>query len=349
VKTALRSSFFAVLLWTCALSFARPAAAHAVGLSRGEYERRASGLAATLTFARDDAATLPAPLAASLESLVHVRAGAQNCRARFAPPAPIDNGGVVVRGAFACARAASALTLDFEGLLGALPSGHRHLARVTDGSRATDAVVYAASPRLDVPAATAGAAPAPAVADRLPALRFVGMGIEHILTGYDHLLFLLGLVLVGSRVGPLLRTVTSFTIAHSITLACAALDWVTIPPAIVEPAIALSIAYVGVENLFGADVTRRWRITFLFGLVHGFGFAGRLRDLALPRAEVPLALFSFNAGVECGQLAAVAFVVPIVWWVERKGWLRGWRGRMPSLGIAAAGVVWFVARALGGA
>ena len=111
------------------------------------------------------------------------------------------------------------------------------------------------------------------------------LGIEHILTGADHLVFLLGLLLVAGGWRPLLGVVTAFTVAHSITLALAALSIFAPSPRLVEPAIALSIAYVGVENLLNPDARQRWRITFPFGLVHGFGFAGALRAIALPRAR----------------------------------------------------------------
>jgi len=124
----------------------------------------------------------------------------------------------------------------------------------------------------------------------------VWMGVQHIVTGYDHLAFLLGLLLLGGRVRTLVAILTAFTVAHSITLALAVLRVVSLSPGFVEPAIALSIAYVGVENLFVTDARKRWRITFPFGLLHGFGFAGALTALDLPRAQLPSALFGFNLG-----------------------------------------------------
>ena len=114
------------------------------------------------------------------------------------------------------------------------------------------------------------------------------LGVEHILTGADHLVFFFGLILVGRRLRSLIGVVSAFTVAHSITLALAALSIFAPSPRLVEPAIALSIAYVGVENLFVHDASKRWRITFPFGLIHGFGFAGALREIALPRAQVPV-------------------------------------------------------------
>jgi hydrogenase/urease accessory protein HupE len=170
------------------------------------------------------------------------------------------------------------------------------------------------------------------------------LGVEHILTGADHLVFLFGLILVGGRVRSIALAVTAFTVAHSITLALAALSIFAPSPRLVEPAIALSIAYVGVENFFVTDARRRWRITFPFGLIHGFGFASALREIALPRAQVPVALVSFNLGVELGQLGVLAIVLPLVLAARRAPWF-GDRGvRLASLAIAVGGAVLFVTR-----
>jgi hydrogenase/urease accessory protein HupE len=173
------------------------------------------------------------------------------------------------------------------------------------------------------------------------------MGIEHILLGYDHLVFLLGLVLVGGKWRELIWVVTAFTIAHSITLALAALGIWAPSPRIIEPAIALSIAYVGVENFFVADAGKRWRITFPFGLIHGFGFAGALAELGLPRAQVPVALLAFNLGVELGQLAVMALVVPLVLYLRKREAFRDKGVKAISTLIVVAGTVWFVLRVVG--
>ena len=170
------------------------------------------------------------------------------------------------------------------------------------------------------------------------------LGIEHILTGADHLVFLLGLILVGGSLRSLIGVVTAFTLAHSITLALAAFSIFAPSPRLVEPAIALSIAYVGVENLFVTDASKRWRITFPFGLIHGFGFAGALREIALPRGQVPIALVSFNLGVELGQLAVLSIALPLVLAARNASWF-GDRGvRTLSIAIAIGGGVLFVAR-----
>jgi hydrogenase/urease accessory protein HupE len=170
------------------------------------------------------------------------------------------------------------------------------------------------------------------------------MGIRHILTGWDHLAFLIGLVIVGGRWKSILAAVTAFTVAHSITLGLATTGVVIGRPIFVEPAIALSVLYIGVENLRGTSMEGRWKITLPFGLIHGFGFAGALRVLDLPKARVPLALFSFNLGVEIGQLAVLAVVLPVLWVLAKSAAWRKWGVRGVSAVVAAAGALWFVAR-----
>jgi len=141
-------------------------------------------------------------------------------------------------------------------------------------------------------------------------VRYVSAGIEHIFIGYDHIAFLIAIVLWARRLTPVIKIVTAFTLAHSLTLSLAALDIVRIPSAIVEPAIAASIVYVAAENFLSRDVEKRWRITFAFGLIHGFGFASALQEFGLPRSALVPALASFNAGVEIGQLAIVSLALP---------------------------------------
>ena len=178
---------------------------------------------------------------------------------------------------------------------------------------------------------------------------FFPLGIEHILTGYDHLLFLLALILRGGNLVQVLKIVTAFTIAHSVTLGLAALEVVALPGALVEAAIALSIAYVAAENLLPRfAVSRRWAVSFLFGLIHGFGFSSVLREIGLPKENLLLALLNFNLGVEAGQAAVVVVVLPILLALRK----RPWEPRMVavvSTGILVVGLVLFVDRAfLGG-
>jgi hypothetical protein len=175
---------------------------------------------------------------------------------------------------------------------------------------------------------------------------FVGFGIEHILTGWDHLLFLLALLLHGGGLLAMVKIVTAFTVAHSVTLSLAALDVVVLPGRLVEAVIALSIAAVAAENLFASPtVTRRWMVSACFGLVHGFGFSSALRDLGLPTHGLLLSLFGFNAGVELGQALVVAVALPALLRLRRTSWER-WMIRGASTAILVVGLALFVERAI---
>jgi hydrogenase/urease accessory protein HupE len=173
--------------------------------------------------------------------------------------------------------------------------------------------------RLAMTGEPAEAPAAPAALSGAPA--FFLLGVEHILLGFDHILFLLALVLRGGRLLSLLAIVTAFTISHSITLALSVLDVARLPPGFVEPVIALSIAYVALENIFSkSPVSRRWAVSFLFGLVHGFGFAGVLAELELPIEGLAVSLLSFNFGVEIGQAFVIAVLLPPLLWMRRFRW-----------------------------
>lgn len=175
-------------------------------------------------------------------------------------------------------------------------------------------------------------------------LSFVLLGVEHILSGYDHLLFLFGLLLRGGGLLALVKIITAFTLAHSVTLALAVFDVVVLPDRLVEAVIALSIACVAAENLVAHPVVaRRWVVSFCFGLVHGFGFSSALRELGLPTQGLVLSLFGFNAGVELGQGLVIAAVLPVMVLVRNTRW----EPRMmwsSSVAILLVGVVLFVER-----
>jgi hydrogenase/urease accessory protein HupE len=176
--------------------------------------------------------------------------------------------------------------------------------------------------------------------------RFVPAGVHHILIGPDHLLFLVGLLLLGGSIRQLAVIVTAFTIAHSITLSLAALNIVTPPARIIEPAIALSIVYVGADNLLirgGRDV-RAW-IAFAFGFIHGFGFANVLREMDLPARALGWSLFSFNVGVEIGQLLVVVAVASAFTALRSRSEAAGRQlAVVGSIIVMAAGAFWFVQR-----
>ncbi len=176
---------------------------------------------------------------------------------------------------------------------------------------------------------------------------FLKLGVEHILTGYDHLLFLFGLLVACRRFSTAAKIITCFTVAHSLTLALAALDVVSLPGRLVEPLIAASIVFVGVENIVRrGEPGWRWALTFALGLVHGFGFAGALKEAGLGSAGAALLvpLFSFNLGVELGQAGVAAVVLPLLWRLRRLPWFER-RGRMIlSLLVAVAGLYWLLQR-----
>jgi hypothetical protein len=175
---------------------------------------------------------------------------------------------------------------------------------------------------------------------------FIPSGTHHILIGPDHILFLIGLLLLGGTWMALVRIVTAFTLGHSITLSLAALNIFSPPASIIEPAIALSIVFVGADNLVrgeGRDL-RAW-VALTFGLVHGFGFANVLREFGLPREALGWSLFGFNLGVEIGQLAVVLAVASVLAAVRRRSDVMGARVAMAgSVVVITAGTYWFVQR-----
>ena len=179
--------------------------------------------------------------------------------------------------------------------------------------------------------------------------RNVALGFTHILpNGLDHILFVLGLFLLTTNVRAVLAQVTAFTVAHSITLGLALYGVVSLPAAIVEPMIALSIAYVAIENLVTTELKpSRLALVFGFGLLHGMGFAGALAELQLPRSEFLTTLIGFNAGVEFGQLAVIAAAsIVVLLWALPPARYRRIVVKPASLTIAAAGIVWTVQRVL---
>ncbi len=159
--------------------------------------------------------------------------------------------------------------------------------------------------------------------NNLPILTYTSLGINHILTGYDHLMFVLGLVLLVKGIPTLLKTITAFTLAHSLTLAATALGAVHVNPAQIEALVALSIVFVAVElanlTLGRTSLTQKWPwlIAFAFGLLHGSAFAGALAEIGLPKGNIPAALLLFNIGVEIGQLLFVAVVLAVIWGLRR--------------------------------
>lgn len=175
-------------------------------------------------------------------------------------------------------------------------------------------------------------------------VQFLKLGIFHIFTGYDHILFLLGLLLIGGTLFNIIKIVTSFTLAHSLTLSLAALDVVNLPSKAVEAGIALSIVYIALENLLFKTFDKRWLVSFFFGLVHGFGFANVLKEMHLPRSGLISSLFSFNMGVEVGQVVIILFILPLLWLLNQT---KAYRAVVTtaSVFILSLGLFWFYQRA----
>lgn len=177
---------------------------------------------------------------------------------------------------------------------------------------------------------------------------FLVLGVEHILTGYDHLLFLFALLIVTHRFWSAFGIITFFTIAHSITLAIAGMNLMTIPSTIVEPLIAASIIYVGAENLIVKKPKGRKYLTFAFGLIHGFGFAAVLQEMNITSIEtgILVPLFSFNLGVETGQLIVTSISLPIIWWLHTKPLVEKYFVPVSSVFVCLAGSYWLIERTI---
>lgn len=186
------------------------------------------------------------------------------------------------------------------------------------------------------------------------AIQYAVLGFEHILAGIDHLLFVLGLTLIVGGGWQLVKTITAFTIAHSITLALSTLGLVRLTPAPVEAVIALSIVFLARELIMlkqgqpGLSTRAPWLVAFVFGLLHGFGFAGALREIGLPPGDIPLALLTFNLGVEAGQLTFVAVILGLIWLVRGIGPLSlpRWAGPLPAYAIGTIAAFWTIERIL---
>ena len=235
-------------------------------------------------------------------------------------------------------RRADAMRIEFHAFDKTLPE-YQNIASIQHDGDTTAFVFTAASPLLATGAASAATGAEADASFR----RFFVLGVEHIWTGYDHLAFLLALLLPGGTLARLAGIVTAFTIAHSITLGLAALGILTLPVRPVEAAIAASVIVAALDGLRPHAHDRRWLLTFAFGLIHGFGFAGVLREVGLPSDAIALPLLAFNLGVEAGQLVIVVLTVPLI------RALAGSRHgptllRAIALAIAALGAFWLTSR-----
>jgi hydrogenase/urease accessory protein HupE len=231
-----------------------------------------------------------------------------------------------------------------------LPPGHRQFLSIqrADGVVLDERLLSANNDVVTIQCPPSTLEPYPSTSHNTFA-NFLSMGVKHIWTGYDHLLFLFGLLIVTRNFSSSIKIITCFTIAHSITLAVSTLSLVHISSRVVEPLIAASIVYVGIENLLrGDDPKGRWLLTFAFGLVHGFGFASVLRELGVGSdgKSIVVPLVSFNLGVELGQVVVAGLFLPVIW--KLRTWPVFVRRWVPagSVVVALLGTYWFMQRVL---
>ena len=357
-----RAAIFAILFSSLPLQYAK---AHDPGLSSLTIRQSPNSLEATLTLAVKDAAQVAeldenrdgivtqaefAQTRLQLETAVARQlfiaadgkvANAQSVRSRLD-----ENKNIEVLLNF---EAVAFSNLEIESkLIASLPLGHRQYLQIQNsrGDTIFERLLSAAADRarVEMPDAYSRSSALEAVRSFT---NFLCLGVKHILTGYDHLLFLFGLLLVSRGFFSSLGIITSFTIAHSITLAVATLHLVQIPSRIVEPLIAASIVFVGIENLLRGDIpTARRMVAFGFGLIHGFGFASALREAGIGSGTggIILPLFSFNLGVELGQIMVAALALPIIWKLrENPTFIARWAPAC-SAAVVLLGSFWFVQR-----
>lgn len=349
--------------------------AHDPGISTAQGELRADALTLTTGFAPADAQQLLPPasrtderwtaaefeavrdqLVALAPQLWDVRSGERKLLPRDARVELLPGDNVSFQLVFTREPGGDKLTLRAQKLP-VLPTGHRQFVIISDarGSVITKKLLSARDAVITVPLPkSAGGNGVTALPDDgheredLTFWGFIRLGIAHIWTGYDHLLFLFALLVVCRSFRSIVAIVSFFTIAHSITLALATLNIVHLPSRFVEPAIAASIVFVGAENLIrrGEEPRGRWALTFAFGLIHGFGFASVLRDLGVGVGTqgVAMPLFTFNLGVELGQVAVAAVVLPIVWQLRKRAWFMQWGVPALSVVVALAGLYWLLQR-----
>jgi len=355
----------AILVILFSLLSLQDAAAHDPGLSSLTMRQRTNSLEATLTLAVKDAVQLVeldedhdgivtqdefAQTRSQLETAVARQlfivpdgkvAKAQSVRSRLD-----QNDNVEVLLNF---DAVGFSSLEIQSkIIASLPFGHRQYLQVQNSAGETvfERLLSAAADRATVEMADAHSSIGAFEAVHSFA-NFLCLGVKHILTGYDHLLFLFGLLLVARGFLSSLGIITSFTIAHSITLAVATLHVVQIPSRIIEPLIAASIVFVGIENLLRGDIPKARRmVPFGFGLIHGFGFASALREAGIGSGTggILLPLFSFNLGVEIGQIMVAALALPIIWKLrENPMFIARWAPAC-SAAVVLLGSFWFVQR-----
>jgi hydrogenase/urease accessory protein HupE len=325
--------------------FAAPLEAHDPGLSSLDVQLGDSRIVATLSLSRVDAYTAAESTGGSIEAFALRSTILEVDGVRFA-------GRVDARATES--DAGTRLVIVFDHATGSrlrirstsaasLARGHRQLLTVrgADGRLLLQRMLDGNVEHVEVDVGADAYAPTTATG-------FLWLGVGHILGGVDHLAFLAALLLGVSRLRAVVTTVTAFTVAHSLTLSSAVLGLIDLPPAVVEPLIAASVVFVGLENLVRGEIDSRWKLTFAFGLVHGFGFAGALRELGIGAAGTSIAapLGLFNAGVEAGQVTVAILLWPAIQRLKARPSFRHRLVPACSLLVAAAGCYWMVERVL---
>jgi hydrogenase/urease accessory protein HupE len=357
-----RAAILAILSSLLPLQYAK---GHDPGLSSLTIRQRTNGLEATLTLAVKDAAQV-ADLDENHDGTVsqaEFGRGQSQLDAAAARQIVIAADGNVLKDSSIHSRLDEnnnvEVLLNFDAvvfphlviqskIIASLPLGHRQylLVQNSRGENIFERLLSAAADRATVEMPDAHSSTSALEAVR-SFTNFVCLGVKHILTGYDHLLFLFGLLLMARGFFSSLGIITSFTIAHSITLAVATLHLVQIPSRIVEPMIAASIVFVGAENLLRGDIPKARRmVSFGFGLIHGFGFASALREAGIGsgRGGIILPLFSFNLGVELGQIMVAALALSIIWKLrENPLFIARWAPAC-SAAVVLLGSFWLVER-----
>lgn len=350
-----RHAWVVVSLAIAASSWSPPAGAHLGDLSYSEVVVHGAQVDYRLRFAahlipgvdpsgtvkigRRDVVAREGEILSWLRSTLRVALDGRPCDPALVDSAgPDANDDLAVVLTYRCPAPGKALRVEFHVFDETLPV-FQNIVSVTHADRST-AFVFSPESRVLLLGSDGTAAGEPADSSFG---RFVVLGVEHIWTGYDHLLFLLALLLPGGSLLKLAGIVTAFTFAHSITLALAALDLVTLPSAPVEVAIAASVVFAALDGLRRSGADHRPLLTFAFGLIHGFGFAGILRESGLPSGAVAFPLLGFNLGVEAGQLAVVVVAIPLVRAAARRPRLT-WIPRALAWVIAAVGTFWLSVR-----
>ena len=361
----LRAVQGAILAVVISLLPVQDVAAHDPGLSSLTIRQQTNGLEATLTLAVKDAAQIAeldenqdgtvtqaefgrnqSQFNAAVASQIVIAADGKAVKDSSIHSRLDENNNIEARLNF---HAAGFSSLEIQSkIIASLPLGHREYLQIENsvGERIFERLLSAAADRVTVEMPDAHSSNAAFDSVR-SFVNFLCLGVKHILTGYDHLLFLFGLLLVARGFFSSLGIITSFTIAHSITLAVATLGLVQIPTRIVEPLIAASIVFVGIENLLRGDIPKARRmVPFGFGLIHGFGFASALREAGIGSGTggIVLPLFSFNLGVELGQIMVAALALPIIWkFRENPIFIARWAPACSAV-VVLLGSFWFVQR-----